>query len=278
MHDDAKAALKQAIQRSLPFLRERVEQFSELHLVWSKHSEGRWVGEYQQRPALHQVYASVDKQLREVGVDFANQFFAKHPEYEGLVGFSRYGLIRLGMDKSYILRSALGYLWDQHGTFECNEASVDAVVEEVAAFVDLPNVRFRFQAQLLNYRMTCPSLTFPEGLTIRRLSEQEVSSLHGGSLLMSGGLRPQTSGIHEFVIEGEHEAAKVFGDLPKAFAFLDGVDDLPGFLRMRRRGLYKRVRRFGIGNRLAGKQKRNPENRKKKCEQYLRHVQAINKN
>ena len=210
MHDEPKSALKKAILKLLPVLGERVEESSEPYLVWSRRGDGQWHGEYQERPALRRVYRAVRKQLDEAGADFGKVFFAKHPEYKGLVGFAG-ETMPFGPDNSNILRYAIGRLWQRHGTFDCDEVSVDAIVEEFADFVDRPTVWFRFQAQLLNYRMTCASLTFPQGLTIRRLSEQEVSRFHGGSPHTLGFLRPRFSGPHEFVIEGEHEEPKVFG-------------------------------------------------------------------
>lgn len=131
--------------------------------------------------------------------------------WSGFLSSDSSGLVH---DKSYVLRHAIGSLWDRHGTFDCDESWVDAIVEEFAEFVDRPAARFRFQAQLLNYRMTAARLDLPDNLTVRRLSEQEVSAFHGGPLEMLGFMSPQTFGIHEFVIEGEHEEVKVFGDLP----------------------------------------------------------------
>lgn len=211
MHGEPKSALKQAIQNSLPILREWVDQFLEPYLVWKKRCNGGWDGEYQQKPDLARLFGTVNDRLVEASTDFAKLFFEKYSEYEGMVGFPGFGKIRLGNDKSQILRDAILYLWNRHGTFDCDEASVDSVVQEFEEFVDRPTVRFRFQAQLRNYRMSRSTITFPEGLTIRRLSEDEVSAFQGGPL-MTDFLRPRNLGIDEFVIEGEHEEEKVFGD------------------------------------------------------------------
>lgn len=52
------------------------------------------------------------------------------------------------------------------------------------------------------------SLSLPEGLVIRRLTEPELSMIQGGASLY----RPQSSGMHEFVIEGEFDEPVRLGD------------------------------------------------------------------
>ena len=195
MHQEPKSALKRAVLTFLPLLHELelTGRFSKPYLVLSRRGEGRWHGEYQQRPNLAQVYAAADRQLHEASAEFASSFFTKHPEYNAVAGFAEFGRSRFSNDKSRILRSAVRLLWQRHQTFDCDETAVDAIVEEFEEFVDRPTIRLRFQAQLLNYRMTASSLSLPENLTIRKLSEQEVSTLHGGSMQALGFLRPRFS-------------------------------------------------------------------------------------
>src|SRR5262249_22251661 len=76
--------------------------------------------------------------------------------------------------------------------------------------VDNPNVRFRFCSQLLNFTSSGDVIDFPEGLRIRRMSENEVTAFHGGS--RETLIRPRAFGLHEFCIEGETEEPKVLGD------------------------------------------------------------------
>jgi hypothetical protein len=106
----------------------------------------------------------------------------------------------------------LGKLWRQHHTFDLDEAAVDAIVTEFGNFVDQPKLKLRFQAELLNFQMPESLLPFPAGLTIRRLTEEEVSALSGGPVTALGMRRSQIAGIHEFAIEGEYEQEKCFGE------------------------------------------------------------------
>ena len=115
---------------------------------------------------------------------------------------------QLFADKTFVLRYLLGELWRQHDTFVCDEAAVAQIVEGFSEFVDEPTIRGRFQAELLNFRMTKDALSFPQGLVIRRLSEDEVSRLNGGPLHAIGLFRPRNAGMTEFVIQGEYEDRK----------------------------------------------------------------------
>lgn len=142
---------------------------------------------------------------------FYAAFLSDHPEYrDSLVGCSGLGAQQLFADKTFVLRYLLGELWRQHETFVCDEAAVAQIVDGFSDFIDAPTIRVRFQAELLNFRMAKDALSFPHGLVIRRLSENEVSHLNGGPLHAIGLFRPCNRGMTEFVIEGEYEDQKVF--------------------------------------------------------------------
>jgi hypothetical protein len=226
MDTTAQAALKSAILNSLPLLRESPARFQEQYLVWTKQENG-WRGEFQLRPNIGLALAAAHKKLEKFGSEFAHVFFKAHPEYAGLVGFPGLGAQNLSHDKVFLLRSILGNLWERHRTFEVDEAAVDAIVNEFCNFVDRPNVKFRFQAELLNFRMPESLLPFAGGLRIRRLTEEEVSVFSGGPVSMLGFHRPTTAGIHEFVIEGCYEQEKFFGqELTSDQTRLDEVKSL----------------------------------------------------
>ncbi len=142
-----------------------------------------------------------------------------HPEYEGLVGIRGYQM-KLTDNPTLLLSHALMELWNRYGSFLADEASADPVVQEFSDFIDEPHVRLSFTAQLLNYRMGAERIALPNGLAIRRLSEREVNNIYGGPILELGGTARRGSTIHEFVIEGEYKADKVFGDSGAASQFM----------------------------------------------------------
>ncbi|HEY4759969.1 MAG TPA: hypothetical protein VIH42_05255 [Thermoguttaceae bacterium] len=208
MDDELKSALKKAILASLSIVRGQLQNFSEVYLFWRKRSAGHWHGECQHRPALQKVFNATRNQLDEIAADCTGLFMAKHPEYSGPVGLAGLNQHRILTFVTWIPESAIRWLWYTHGSLDVDDALLDVIINELEESVELPTVRLRFQAQLLNYRMAADRLILPDDLVIRRLSEQEVSVLDGGPLITLGFMRPRFAGPHEFVIEGEVEVEK----------------------------------------------------------------------
>lgn len=215
MNDEVKIALKNAITMSLPILQPLTVQYTEPHLVWSRDGEQRWHGEYKDQPSFLSIFSASSKPLEEIGSEFLQLFRSHYPRFGGLLGLASLGLTNIVNDPSYILGNALIELWDRYGTFECGDDAVEAIVQEFAEFVDSPTLRIRFEAQLLNYKMKRQKIEFAGNMTIRQLTEKEVSEIYGGSIRLLIRLIPKpTIGIHDFVLEGEFEEPKIFGDQP----------------------------------------------------------------
>jgi len=180
MNPHWKLALKRAIIEVLPGLQQLAQQFSEPYLTWRKENRA-WHGEYCERPDITHALIAANAQLEKVGAPFCNALLNEYPKFrDGLVGCSGLGGQQLFADKTFVLRFLLGELWRRHGTFACNEAAVVELIEGFSEFIDRPTIRVRFQAELLNFRMAKEALSFPEGLVIRRLDEEEISHLNGG--------------------------------------------------------------------------------------------------
>src|SRR5262249_37711991 len=145
----------------------------------------QWNGAYEQRPSMAAIFIEGRKDFEKIGSEFRDNFAHHHPEYGGMVGFPGMRM-RFFHDPTHVLGLALFTLWDRYGSFMVGTDAVELIVKEFAEFVDLPAVRFRFQAQLLNFRMPVESIELPAGLRIRRLSEQEVSQIHGGPVFQIG--------------------------------------------------------------------------------------------
>jgi len=212
MHDEVKNAFRMGIAKAGAILQPLVHQFKEMHLVWTKQGD-QWRGEGQERPALTTLFARSNQDLDAAGREFNDLLRRYHPQYAGLVGFLGQR-INLTHSPSYILSKAMLTLWERHHTFQPNGAAIEPLIQEFADFIDNRQVRLRFIAQLLNYRMDADTLALVEGLTIRRLSEQEVTDLHGGPVWLGFGARKFTG--DEYVIEGECNADLTFGNTPDA--------------------------------------------------------------
>jgi hypothetical protein len=219
MNKQIQIVLKQAILKSLPVLKSIAANSFDEHLVWRRQDNG-WFSEYQLKPNFYQISRAVDNYLSENGAEFSKLLFENHPQYNGMVYIYR-TMWNLGnIDHNYIFKTLIRHLWERHPTFNCNEIEVDNIIDEFQQLVNTSIVKYRFQSQLLNFKMTESMLSLSKDLRIRRLSEEEVSDFYGGSsemlLMRSQGLS-SFWGIHEFVIEGEDEISINFGDLPVDF-------------------------------------------------------------
>jgi hypothetical protein len=211
MHDEIKNLFRQAIVASAPHLQLLVGQFVEQHEVWQKVDDSRWRSTFEYRPNISKMFREAKTQIEKASATFCESFPIYHPEYAGMVGFSE-TQVNWAKSHSHIVQSALRYLWWRHKTFSFADAQVDAVVQEFADFVDSDHVHLRYQSQLLNFKMPADSLAFPNDLTIRRLSEEEVSCFHGGPVSTLGFFRARFGSIHEFVLEGKLDQPKIYGN------------------------------------------------------------------
>jgi hypothetical protein len=212
MHSESKLLLKKALQKCLPELQSFTNDCATSHKVWTKTSENTWHGEFVLQPNLNRMFMLAHKSINEIGRDFAESFFAHHPEYKGLVGVAGASCFNLGHDIA-IYTSLIMHTWQQFKTFDLQEYKIDLLVNEFEQFVDNPKVRFVFCAELLNFKATTDSIELPEGLRIRRMTENEISASYGGPIETLDSVRSALFGLHEFCIEGEIDEPKSFGEL-----------------------------------------------------------------
>lgn len=211
MHEQVRISLKKAIVESLSILQPLTVQNTdtEPYLFWRRSGDQGWHGEYRYKPSLRNVFSKSAKSLNAIGVEFLKLFKLYYPGYDGLVGFRSHGQ-EIILER--VLNNMLIELYNRHGTFQCAEPVVDSLIEEFEEFVDLPTVRVRYMAQLLNFRMEGQQIDFPGDMVIRRLSEEEVSEIHGGLIWVLQSKPSSGGSIHEYIVEGEYEEPKIFGN------------------------------------------------------------------
>lgn len=209
MDNETKFALKKAIKEALPVFHVLSGQFFETKLSWSKCNNG-WQGKYTQSPDFSQIYSLANSHLSQVISAFDVLFRKNYPAYfKAFVCYGGLGF-NLDQDKTLFVSSAISDLWERHGTFECSEAEVDAIVNDCADFTERTTMPVCYQAHLLNFQMDSESLPLLDGLIIRKLSDNEISNIYGGSLMSRSALLLQHTMMHECVIEQVFEEDIVF--------------------------------------------------------------------
>jgi hypothetical protein len=210
MEKEIKAALKQAILKSLPTLDKFSQRYQRPCFLWSKTSDGHWEGSDVLKSSLTDVFIASRKHIEEASTEFGRLFFDKYPQYgKGkLVGCSN--LVNMQLNEVLILNSALGCLWERHETFNCTEENVDSILSEFEEFIDFNEIRVRFQSQLINFHMTTSVLHLVDNLIIRKLSDKEISTFQE----RRGLARDIRITPCEFIIEGEFDGTKTFSGNP----------------------------------------------------------------
>lgn len=215
MNPETKALFKKAVWQCLPVFHELSQQHFAPHLEWKKSGDSAWQGAYVDRPDLTHVWSVAGKMVEEAAETFNKSFLKNHPEYDGVVGFARFPRINFGSQITFVLRHAIGELWRRHQSFQLDDGAVETLAGELEQFVDSPTARFRFQVQLHNFTTNGDSIPLPDDLRIRRLTENEMTDLHGGPMEAIVSRVPPSSNLPlvEFCIEGETEEKKLVGDM-----------------------------------------------------------------
>ncbi|MBW4603948.1 MAG: hypothetical protein KME29_31380 [Calothrix sp. FI2-JRJ7] len=211
MHDNIKEKLTYSINDLLLIIQPLAAQFVELYSQFSRVGNSQWSSAWATRPNLTKIFIQVQSVLDKLGNEFIEVFRTNYPSYEHLVGFRSFGLLNILHDPSYILRSILCELWNRHKTFQVSYGQVDTIVQEFADFVDCSNFRFRYFAQLLNYKMAPEIIPLTNDINIRQLSEKEINEIYANPSLSFNQTLPMF-GPHDFILEGEFEERKVFGN------------------------------------------------------------------
>ena len=224
MHEEATKALHVAIPKAGAIFQPLVAQLAEPHLVYCKTQSG-WRGQYQLRPNVSSIVGHSFQAQGEAAAEFTDLLRRHHPELAGMVGLAGFGQFNLLHDTSYILRGIMITLWHRHGTFQPSAEATEAVIQEFTEFVDRDRVRLRYTAPLLNYTMTAEMLALSNGVCLRRLSEDEINKVYGGSVWQLGMMPNVRRGmmINEFAVEGECDAIKMYGTGPSDSSVQDTI-------------------------------------------------------
>jgi hypothetical protein len=217
-------ALRAAINTAGTIFQPLVLELYEPHLVYHKMPSG-WHGEYQSQPNCSRIVGHSFKAQDEVAAKFTALLREHYPELGGMVGIADGVRFNLLGDRSYILRSAMTTLWKRHGTFQPGVGAIEAIIEEFAEFVDQPRVRVRYTAPLLNYTMAAEKIEFSDGVRLRRLTEEEINDIYGGSVWQLGMMPVLRRGlmIDEYAVEGECDAKKIYGEAPADASIRDTI-------------------------------------------------------
>lgn len=188
----------------------------EYHQVWRRNEQGSWSGHQEPRLSLLPLLVNKAVDWDGLGKQVEQAIHEHYPEYAGLVGTTS---ARGQLIGSHVLQKMVWQLWHRHQTFAVDDEAIHQLLSEFAAFFDQPTIRMAILAPLLHFRMdkATGAIPLPGGLTIRHLTDEEVSNIVGGPVTMLAVL-PGWRGhsMPECALTGEFDEPKITGDVEVA--------------------------------------------------------------
>ena len=117
------------------------------------------------------------------------------------------GVIQPRMIVGHLAHEAL----KRYGTFDLTDEQISALLDEAGAFFDRPTIRLRLLSPVLNVHgpREIPPISFPEGVTMRPITDEEFTDFYGGNPIF-GGARNHFY-FPDFVFVRDIEIPKVIG-------------------------------------------------------------------
>jgi hypothetical protein len=211
MHPEVAAALRSAISEGLEKVRKLSEIRTRPYLDFRRTGANSWSMKMEQRPSLLPMSASDHQEWLAISTKLGDALRQRHPEFVGLVG--TYDTARMRLDPDGLIRHLVSEIWQRHGLSPGAE-QVDGIVREVGDVITKRALRIKYLAVLTNFHLDqeTPSVALPNGWSIRRLTDQEISFLYDVPILPP--LLWPVGIPGEFGITAEFDEPLVFGDRP----------------------------------------------------------------
>lgn len=204
-------AFRESLTRTLPELHLLTESYQEPWLVWERRGPGSWNGSHILRPALGSILMAAKEQITAEAARLRSIIESYYPAFMGKIGLRYSGIGIRSKDLTFPLSSALLTVWNIQQSFVPDSAVINEVAASALSVLENARVKIRFSAPVVNLRSEIDSLRLSPDLTLRRMSEKELTDYYGGShsqLLFFG--RPSKFGLDEFILEGEIEGSLIF--------------------------------------------------------------------
>lgn len=209
MIDDVKNAWKAAITETVVSLSKIPITSSYPFLQWQHEGIGGWSGRTIYKPDVG--FASIGHVPGPATIRLEELMEKHYSAHCNLVGTHTLGQSNLGASE-YVRHAALR-LWGRRESFAFLPEEVDALVEDIAAFIDDSAIDITFVAPLVNFSSTADTIRIATDLIIGRLSDEEVSRWFGGRLDTRPRLGQGHYSLPSHAVRGVFREAKVLGEM-----------------------------------------------------------------
>jgi len=211
-------------EKSLNAIRDAaVATFSELQGVvtfseepyweYKRGAAGEWQGMATSRPNIRDI--SRHRELFDTyGGNIEGSLKEDYPEHLKGIGTSMsWGVLPPASILSQLAYSA----YERFHSFELTKQQLDELLADVAKFFDRDTVRLKICSPALNISgpVNVPPVIFPNGVTLRPISDEELNDLYGGENLFQFNVRSAPFTFPEFLFIKEIEVPKIIGNGPR---------------------------------------------------------------
>ena len=179
--------LAQTIREILELVRPRTEPEYRKYLIWKRRTGDGWAGSWEDRPVPPRCLDEVDWKSR--GDNLERAFRSRYPNLPVLVGTPLTGCLRLTADR--LLLSIVHELWRRYPDWLISDDALREFLEELDECLEAKEVTFELLAPLVNLDLGegVDSVDLAGGLTLVRMTEEQVSKIYGGPDYLVEGRR-----------------------------------------------------------------------------------------
>ncbi len=203
------SALLPALKQALIIVAAKSQAGGSPQLVWKLQSASGWAGSYEHRPEIVWGFCELMDQIQR----FNGLTDAFEREMPGLLNSTvRIDSISAKCTIYTILTGLISTIWHRHDTFIVNDSVLGEVVEELVHSIRTRTITFGYIAPIRDFRLRgTDNVTFPNGVRIQRLRENEATRLYGGLFpVFKTSFHPPG----QFAFTGEIEQHFAIGDEP----------------------------------------------------------------
>ena len=186
------------------------------HWIYQRGAAGNWQGSFVQRPGTYSLLMPHETLVDRLSEDITPVLNTRLPRSHAL---DRNTDEFRNLQPRMIIGGLAHQALRRYGTFAISDVQLEQLLAETAAFFDRPNIRLRLMAPVLNVHgpREVPPISFPGGIVMRPLTDEEFTDICGGNPIFRGSSR--LTNFPDFVFVREIEIRKVIGTRP------DIIDD-----------------------------------------------------
>jgi hypothetical protein len=189
-------ALRKVCENSLklvlPVLQKDLENSKKRVHKWSKNGLS-WRVNQVEEPSMVIVIGRNLNFIKDSSKDFLAELAKTNPDIVKKQALPTYGSFRT--DFFWIFLNLISEVYYRYERLDVEQSKIDEIIDDFIAFLDKKKVTFRFLAILVNFSFEFNELKLTEGIRIRRLTANEVSTMPAA----------HRRGVHEFAVEGYFE-------------------------------------------------------------------------